>query len=122
MAETCEFTMYLNGTMENIENFFEALTHKKNTYIGKGAKANILHVYNDAAVIHGTCKWSIQASLINSALLMKSQIKTYGNPITTASEEILTLSEACKKYHLTIKAYSGGENSNLQEYYSYINL
>lgn len=94
MANVCMFDMKIVAdTKENLEEFINALTHKGNVWIGRGAIICGELPTDDKTIkiISGEVPWSI-----NSALMTRVE----------QEKEVLTLKEASSKYNIAIEIYS----------------
>lgn len=121
MANMCFFDMLVKGTHENIENFYNAMTHKGNIWMGRGAEAEI-HYENEKEVevanITGSCKWSVWNALTDNSISMRDKPHLWKfDDINISTLEFLTLDEASEKWDLAIEAYSEEVGVGFQEHY-----
>ena len=124
MANICSFSMLVNGTHENIEKFYKAMSQDGDIWMGRGAEAEIQYdddydgEGNDRANIDGWCKWSIQSALYDNAISMrvKPEMWYFGN-VDNAKLEFITFVEASKKWNLEVEIFSEESGCCFQEHY-----
>lgn len=118
MANICDFDMRVVGRKENIKQFIDALTHNGTIWMGRGADVQMVD-YDDekqeAVTLGGWCKWSIQSSLIDDAVSMRTNPGIWYKLNT--SYEYITLWEACERWDLKMEVYSEEPGCCFQEYY-----
>lgn len=123
MANICSFDMRVKGKHENIENFYNAMTHKGNFWMGRGAEAefyyeNEVGAEAEVAAIIGNCKWSVYSALTGNAISMRDEPHLWDfDDIDVSTLEFLTLDEASEKWDLTIEVYSEEPGVGFQEHY-----
>lgn len=121
MANLCYFNMCVKGLRKNIKEFYNALTHEGNIWIGRGAEADIQYENEEDAIvayITGDCKWSIGSALITNAVSMRDTPHrwAFGNR-DISTMEFITLDEASQKWDLAIEVYSEEVGVGFQEHY-----
>lgn len=121
MVDMCEFTMQVSGKLEDIAQFYAALIQSGDTYIGRGALADINYITSETAIINGCCKWNVQSALFDDALSMKKQKEEHSREWSDIDSvrEILTLYEACEKYHVSKEVSAKAYNSLTPEVFKY---
>ena len=123
MANLCSFSMCVNGTHDNIEKFYNAMSQNGNMYMGRGAEADIKYEDEECkAFIDGWCKWSIQSALVDNAISMRTEpnIWYWGDGVDVSTLEFITLWEACERWNLEIEVYSEEPGCCFQEHYMYV--
>lgn len=124
MANICSFSMYVKGNAEDIVSFYNAMCQNGNVYMGRGAEAELnLDAEDNSAMIDGWCKWSIQSSLIDNAISMRTNPERwwFGDGFDVSKIEFITLPEACKKWNLEMEVYSEEPGCCFQEHYMFTN-
>lgn len=121
MADIREFIMQVEGKAEDIAQFYAALTQSGDIYIGRGALADINYITPEKAIINGCCKWSLQSALFDDALTMKKQKEGCSREWSDIDNvrEILTLYEACEKYHVSMEVSAKAYTSLKPEGFKY---
>ena len=129
MTSFCEFEMKVKGTRENIDLFLDAMQKKRTVYIGRGAELDDISYYDGYALTTGSCKQSIEDSLILKAVDMKTHPENWdfdvknqnGNVIIRDDDKarvmIVTLGEACKMFDVTIEVFSCEPEYSFAEHY-----
>ena len=124
MANICGFSMQVNGTHENIEKFYNAMSQNGNIYMGRGAEAEIHYdddydcEGNDRAFIDGWCKWSVQSAMIDNAISMRTNPEIWAfHNVDVSQLEFITLVEACERWNLEMEVFSEEPGCCFQEHY-----
>lgn len=120
MANICGFSMFVRGDVENIRSFYNAMIQNGNTYMGRGADAEIVIDDEDkSAHIDGWCKWSVQSAMVDNAISMRENPSMWywGEEIDATKLEFVTLFEACKKWNVDMEVYSEESGCCFQEHY-----
>lgn len=119
MANICSFLMKVRGHKENIIQFHKALTQDGKIWMGRGAEADLEFEYEDFATLTGTCKWSIQSALIDDAVSMRTNSRNwyFGEGLTSANFEFVTLYEACRRWNLIMEVYAEEGGCCFQEHF-----
>ena len=124
MANICSFSMLVNGTHDNIEKFYNAMSQDGDIYMGRGAEAEIKYddnyddEGNDRAFIDGWCKWSVQSALHDNAISMRTKPEMWAFHNTDPSKlEFITFIEASEKWNLEVEVYSEEPGCEFQEHY-----
>lgn len=126
MANLCSFSMVVVGkSEENINTFMEWMNQEANTWMGRGAEADIYDIEEDdgtfRAEINGCCKWSIQSSLIDNAISMRTEPNRWSfGTEENVNLRFVTLYEACKELDLNMEVYSEEPGCEFQEHYLFI--
>lgn len=128
MANICMFAMKVQGAHENIRRFYDALTQATDeAWIGGGASASI--EWDDehhAAFLTGSCKVSVNHSLISVATALETQRTTGIGEYcwcdgTQNVKHFPTLYEACQEYHINAEVFSWESECSLSEHHKYEN-
>lgn len=115
MANYCEVDMRICGEKENVEKFIDALTLKGNTYIGRGINIHIgsegeFDEEDNSIQILGQCKWSLESSLVTKVREIR---------LSNPEKEVLTIEEACKKFHVNCEAFTEEPGCCFAEHFIY---
>ena len=121
MANICEVDMKICGKKENVEAFLNALEQKSDIWIGRGvsiqAGRNNFDEYDDSIQILGSCKWSLESALVKNAYEMKKG----SSFVDVTAKEILTIEEACKRFHVVCEAFTEEPGCCFAEHFIYEN-
>lgn len=123
MANMCLFRMMVKGKKNNVEAFYNAMRQKGNTWMGRGASAEIEYEdVSDRALISGECKWSIISALVDNAISMRENPSGwyFGDGVNVNDLEFITLFEACKRWNLNMEVYSEECGCEFQEHYIFV--
>ncbi len=131
MANLCNFEMKIVGERKNIESFIGAMQQAGDVFMGRGAQLDTIDYYDEDgyAKVIGVCKWSLEAALTLNAIDMRENPRNWGdfkkdkdgNFVLFHFDEIdvtfVTLEEACKKFDVTIEAFSSEPGCCIAEHY-----
>jgi hypothetical protein len=119
MANLCSFLMKVRGHKDDIIQFHKALTQDGKIWMGRGADADLKFDGDDAAVMSGTCKWSIQSALIDNAISMRTDSRKwyFGEGLSSKDFEFITLYEACERWNLVMEVYAEECGCQFQEHF-----
>ena len=78
MANICSFSMMVKGKKENIEQFVDMIEQKGTVWMGRGAVVyftDMEEAENEKyrCKIDGETKWSIQSSMVDNAISMRTE-------------------------------------------------
>ena len=127
MANICSFSMVVRGKKENIETFNNMMQQVGTVYMGRGAELDCedmeeLSDNNYRCQMLGQTKWSIQSSLIDNAISMRSDSGRWSfGDIDKSTLSFVTLYEACEQLNLDMECYSEEPGIGFQEHYLYVN-
>lgn len=120
MANICSVEMKIVGKRPNIDLFIAALEQKNMVYMGRGLWITDREFDDEAgyALLSGECKWSIEAALIDNAISMRETPSAWSFGKDAPEKiEFLTLPEACKKYSVSVEAFSTEPGCEFSEHY-----
>jgi hypothetical protein len=119
MANLCSFLMKVRGNKEDILQFYKALTQDGKIWMGRGAGADLEFEGEDLATLTGTCKWSIQSALIDNAISMRTDSRSwyFGEGLSSKDFEFVTLYEACERWSLVMEVYAEECGCQFQEHF-----
>lgn len=117
MANTCDFLMKVRGNRDDIEQFYKALNQNGKIWVGRGAETDINFREDGAAFMLGLCKWSVLSSLVDNAILMRTEPDKWFHKPDEEEHEYITLWEACKKWNLIMEVYSEESGCEFQEHF-----
>lgn len=127
MANICDFSMAVRGKKENIETFKNMMSQVGMVYMGRGAEIHNEYMEEDdygnyRCQIDGCTKWSIQSSLIDNAISMRTNIEKwwFGDDIDKTKLSFVTLFEACEQLNLDMECYSEETGCEFQEHYLFV--
>lgn len=127
MANICSFSMIVRGKKENIEEFKNMMQQIGTVYIGRGAEIDFedMEELSDSECrcqLDGQTKWSIQSSLIDNAISMRTDINRWSfGDIDKTKLSFVTLIEACEQLNLDMECYSEESGIGFQEHYMFVN-
>lgn len=124
MANICSFSMAVKGKKENIEQFINMIEQKGTIWMGRGA---VIHSQDVEELedgkyryqIDGDTKWSIQSSLIDNAVSMRTEPDKwgFGDDVDKTKLSFVTLLEACEQLELAMEVYSEECGIGFQEHF-----
>ena len=128
MANICSFSMIVRGTKENIETFKNMMNQVGTVHMGRGAEIDFedMEELNDneyRCQIDGQTKWSIQSSLVDDAISMRSNndMWWFGENVDKTKLSFVTLFEACEQLNMDMECFSEEPGCGFQEHYLFQN-
>lgn len=125
MANICNFSMLIKGSKEGREKFIDALEHRGQIYMGRGASVDEKEEDDskNETYLSGEVKWSVEEALIDNAKEMRDNPSGwyFGEGIDKESLTFLTLWEACKQFGVNMEVFSEEEGIGFEEHMKYEN-
>ena len=126
MANICNFSMVVKGKKENIEQFTDMMQQKGTVWMGRGAVIDFtdmeeLENGKYRCQIDGDTKWSVQSSMIDNAISMRTEPEkwSFGNTDKTKLT-FVTMFEACNQLQLDMEVYSEECGVGFEEHFIFI--
>lgn len=127
MANICSFIMIVKGKKESIETFRSMMNQDGMVYMGRGADIDFEEMVEVEEGIYrcqidGQTKWSIQSSLIDNAISMRTDSSRWSfGDMDKTKLSFVTLYEACEQLNLDMECYSEESGIGFQEHYLFVN-
>lgn len=126
MANICNFSMLVKGKKENIEQFINMMEQKGTVWMGRGANVysqDMEELENGKCrcQIDGDTKWSVQSSMVDNAISMRTEPErwSFGNTDKTKLT-FVTMFEACNQLQLDMEVYSEECGVGFEEHFIFI--